>query len=124
MAIGQRDVRLYNLAMRAAEDSDMPDRHGAVIAQGGNVLSIAVNRPGTTLGTSFISAHAEERAIKRLGKRAAGKVLYSARDHAKPTSRPCDTCMQLVLSAGIKRIVFCVGDPEMHFGLAEQTYDV
>lgn len=121
--ITQRDVRLYNLAMRAAEDSELPDRHGAVVAHGSNVLSIAVNRTGTTLGTTFISAHAEERAIKRLGKRAAGKVLYSARDHIKPNSRPCATCMQLVLSAGIVRIVFCAGDPESSFGLQEQMYD-
>jgi len=124
VSIGQRDIRLYNIAMRAAEDSELPDRHGAVVAQGGNVLSIAVNRTGTTLGTSFISAHAEERAIKRLGKRASGKTLYSARDHRFPLSKPCDTCMQLVLSSGIKRIVFCIGDTESHFGLSEQTYDL
>jgi tRNA(Arg) A34 adenosine deaminase TadA len=116
MSISARDRRMYELALRVAEDSECNSRHGAVIAKGSRVLSLAVNRQEQDRAVP--DGHAEIRALGLRGKtgswfRIGGArhelldaTLYSARDATLPLSKPCENCQTEMRRLGVRRCVY------------------
>lgn len=108
--VTQKDIRWYNLAMRVAADGDyIRDLHGCVIVRSGSVLSLGTNRSAISHPVSqrFLkcSLHAEQRALIRCTD-PVGAILYSARLHKNPSSKPCDMCYALLIDAGVGSVVF------------------
>jgi tRNA(Arg) A34 adenosine deaminase TadA len=111
--LSSRDLNLYGLAKRIAEDSCCTDKHGSVIAHNGRVLAVASNHMTShPVSASYgkDTQHAEQRAIKRAGPYTRGTVCYTARDHFQDTSRPCDMCTELLVKAGVRRVVYSQGE--------------
>ena len=104
-----RELRMFELALKIATDSDCSDRHGSVIAKGRRVVSVATNRfvthPISDLWLKT-SVHAEQRALIRAGSRSRRATLYCARDHFNLISMPCAMCFDLLQEAGIARVIF------------------
>lgn len=115
LTLSNREKSLLNIAVRAAEDSECSQKHGAVVTSSGRVMSIATNRyrncpefiPSDKpdgKGTIF-SYHAEGRAIDR----AKGDTIYVARVNSSgepKMSMPCEMCMDTIIEAGFKKIIF------------------
>lgn len=119
MMISRRDIALFNLALRIAEDSDCTDKHGAVIMRSGTILAVAANRligNPTSVRYKKSTCHAEQRALLRLGPGCKGATLYSARLHKNPQSGPCSMCYQLCREAGIQSIVYHTGKELIRIG--------
>lgn len=104
-------------AQKIAATSDRRKKHGCVITKGGRVLSIGVNTARNdrsvfeTINHEDRSYHAEEMALKAIGGRASGAVVYVARVgyRGKPLmSKPCDSCMTMLIEANVKKIVYTV----------------
>jgi diaminohydroxyphosphoribosylaminopyrimidine deaminase/5-amino-6-(5-phosphoribosylamino)uracil reductase len=102
------DTQLMTLALAEAEKGHpSPNPHvGAVVAQGKEVISSAHHeRAGED--------HAEVRAIKLAGEKAAGATLYV-------TLEPCNhdgrtpPCIDAILEAKIGRVVIGCPDPNPH----------
>lgn len=123
------------MATEVARTSACRNKHGAVIAKSGRVLSISANtkrndpamfRPGrgaphAVLGlnddpnknSKNFTFHAEVRAIKPLSNIVLeGATIYVARVFSTGLpglSRPCDACYMEMVEKGIKKIVFTIG---------------
>jgi len=112
------------MARSIALKSDHPDhKHGAVLAKGGNILSVAcnmlefsqhagLNRPFNDYTSG--SLHAEIAALRGKSKTATrGAVMYVIRlggQGAKELrlSAPCEMCQNAMRAAGIKRVIYSV----------------
>lgn len=80
-------------------------RVGAVVVRGGKVLASAYNisRP---FGRDNGGRHAEERALNNLdGRDFSGATLYVTR-YGRTMSRPCPQCMEAIVRANIKKVVY------------------
>lgn len=107
------------MSFRIAEKQAKKSKHkqhrlGAVIVKGGNILSTGYNeiRPSKTTGTPTL--HAEAAAVKKLldrhdFKSLAGSTMYVTRftrGGSIGLARPCDACMDLIASVGIRCVVY------------------
>ncbi len=115
LILSNREKSLLNIAIRTAEDSECSSQHGAIVVKAGRVMSIATNRyrncPEFTpsdnpegKGTIF-SYHAETRAMSRV----LGDSIYVARVNSSGAPRlsmPCDNCLESIIDAGFKKVVF------------------
>lgn len=113
--ITSRDVRYYELALKASRLSDCSSRHGAVVVRGGNVLSVACNRnvthPITRKHKGFsTSTHAEQRALILAMTDLRHATVYSARSHGHRIAKPCDMCKGLMRDAGVASVVYWDGE--------------
>jgi dCMP deaminase len=52
------------------------------------------------------AVHAEQNALIFAGKEAAGGILYS-------TIVPCNTCAKMIINAGVRRVVYLQGYPDL-----------
>jgi deoxycytidylate deaminase len=99
--------------VRTAVASQCRKRHGAVVFSGGKILSRATNTfrndPYIIFDRSNVqSVHAEAKAL-RMVTRPSGASLYVARWSNRQCvmfSRPCDACLDLMQSLGIKKVVY------------------
>lgn len=109
----------FRIAERQATLSEHNQhRLGAVIVKGGNILATGYNqlRPTKTLRHSTL--HAEEAAILKLLDRnrlhqLAGSSIYvfrTTRGNAVGLARPCERCMDLIRSVGIRTIHYTVDE--------------
>lgn len=114
--LSNRDRSFLSLAMELSLNSDMKQKHGAVIvrrgrvlAQGWNVLKNDPNNMSAEHIKLFCSVHAEGMAIARC-KKAVGATIYVARNKSGKArhSKPCDACEQAIISAGIARVVYTI----------------
>lgn len=115
--LSSRDVSSFDLAIKVAGNSECRYAHGAVIRRGKTILSVACNKLKThpvqrRYSSHVCSVHAEIRSIILAKGDVTGAVCYSAR--VKPggvwaISKPCDTCWQLLIEAGIKEVVYYDG---------------
>jgi len=95
----------YNLAYKTALKSNHEKhRMGAVIVQGGRVISHSPNGHSRRWGLEKFSRHAEARALSRL-ECLEGATIIVARVNGL-MSRPCPACLKLIKKAGISKIVF------------------
>lgn len=113
--ITSKDVRYYEMALKVARLSDCGSLHGAVIVRGGNVLSLACNRRVTHPASSRLkpfatSIHAEQRVLILAQTDCKYGTLYSARANGMQLGRPCTLCMQLMITAQIKTVVYFDGN--------------
>ncbi len=114
-------------AARLAEDSQVSQRHGAIVVKGGSVLSSGVNSysnnprmfpvdhfaekklPHMERANS-ISVHAEIAAMRRVSpEHLRGSIVYVARLTSRDelgNSQPCEHCASELAKAGVKRVVF------------------
>ena len=110
-----REESLMRAAVYSAGRSDQPNRHGAIIARGGVLLSYGWNQNKThpaavVYFSNFI--HAELAAIIRVNKiDLSGCDIYVARkmrtsDEPLGMSRPCKQCMEMIREAGIRRVYY------------------
>lgn len=96
--------RWLNVALKEARfGRHKQHRMGAVIVRGGSVLSRAANQ-SKPFGLTNRGRHAEERALTPT-RDFSGAKLYVAREGSR-MSRPCRSCMRLIIKAGIDRIVY------------------
>jgi deoxycytidylate deaminase len=116
--LSNRQVGWLARAGVVAELSGYKHRHGAVIVQGGSVVSVGVNRvrnhPDNVCDPKReASVHAEVAAIR--GARGAclrGATLYVARVRKGGEfglSRPCVNCLEEIGRVGIRKVVYSVG---------------
>lgn len=107
------------LALRVAEASEVDKRHGAVVTKGGRVMSTGINKwrnrdlLSSTAGYNpNLTVHAEIDALSRVAD-ANGAIIYIARVGKigeERFSRPCDLCAKALQKAGVKQIIYTVGD--------------
>jgi deoxycytidylate deaminase len=111
-------MRWIRIAARIAAQSRERVRHGAVIVCGGSIISWGHNQnildPYYFPNASKLSIHAEEAAIRSLGRhhfRGDGRryIMYVVRLNRAGDlmlSAPCDNCQSVIESFGkIKRVV-------------------
>ena len=120
--MGNNGIRL---AIREAGKSTHNFRLGACITRQGKVVSFGHNKVGHRSNSDFSrwkdSVHAEEAAIYKLLKRGQQKLLkgatiYIARlsnTNAVVLAKPCDHCLRLIESVGIKTIVYTTNTGEI-----------
>lgn len=101
--------RWVRIALKTACLGEHP-RHlvGAIVVKGGKVLSKAANlsRPYGVLNGGF---HAEERALREeIDYRGAVVIVVRVNKKTKIVgmSRPCERCMRVIISKGIKKIIY------------------
>jgi len=102
-------------AARAGAAGEVPV--GAIVVLSGRVLARAGN---ASIATHDPSGHAEVRALRAAGRRAAnyrlpGAVLYV-------TVEPCAMCMGAVVQARVARLVYGCADPKG--GAAGSLFDL
>ena len=106
---------MIRLAAIQAAKSSYKYRVGAVITKGGRVLATGHNKVGHASHIRcYPSIHAEEHAIYSLLvhnrlRDLAGSTIFVCRIHASgklAMSKPCKKCFDLILSVGIKRIIY------------------
>ncbi|QAY08850.1 deoxycytidylate deaminase [Streptomyces phage BoomerJR] len=112
--LSKKDRSFLSLAMELSANSNMKQKHGAVIVRSGRVLArgwnILKNNPENVSDEHierFCSVHAEQMAIARC-KKAAGAIIYIARnkDGQGVFSKPCSACEKAIRLAGIKRVIY------------------
>ncbi len=103
-----------NMAESVAASSDCKNQHGAVIVQGGRVVSKAANKfrnHPSVVSPEHVktgcSVHAEVAAIKKAGCSLLGAKIFVARvgKFGPLLSRPCNLCYNEILNAGITDII-------------------
>lgn len=109
----------FRIAERQASKSEHKQhRLGAVIVKSGNVLSTGYNQLRPTKTLRHNTLHAEEAAILKLLNRGrlhqlAGSSIYVSRTtkgNAVGLARPCERCMDLIRSVGIRTIYYTVDE--------------
>ena len=107
---------MLRIANKQATKSDYIYRLGAVIVKGKRVLATGYNSISYCSVNSFKnSRHAEMDVILKLMHKPnglsslAGSTLYVTRitnTGRSAMARPCDKCMKLIQSVGIKEIIY------------------
>lgn len=106
-----------NAARRQSYRSSMRVCVGAVISNGGRLISVGYNQKKTHPLTNTFTLHAEAHAIiacRYNTPRLDGSILWVARDtvNGMPAmAKPCGDCMRLIVAAGIKRVYYTIGEP-------------
>lgn len=118
-ALSRRERGFLDLAVKMAESSDVDNRHGAVVVQGGRVLALGVNKwrnrdmrwdNEKDTFKPILTVHAEMDALSRVDN-PKGSVLYIARVNERGEermSRPCRHCMKELVKLGVKRVIYTV----------------
>lgn len=99
-----------NIALKLAQGGvHSKYRHGAIVIQGGSIVSRAHNLGRNThWGVPNRGRHAEERALQP-NKDYTGATLCVVR-HDGNMSAPCSSCMDKIRKAGIRKIVYSYWD--------------
>jgi tRNA(Arg) A34 adenosine deaminase TadA len=92
-------------ARRAARRHEVPV--GAVVAQDGQVIARAHNRP---LGSHDPTAHAEILALRRAARRLGNYRLNGCSLYV--TIEPCAMCAGAIVHARLQRVVYGASDPK------------
>lgn len=82
---------------------------GSVQAVGVNTYRNDPNKISTPHTDS--SVHAEYAALKAMGFKAKGGTIYVARVNRlgeERMSRPCDRCMEAIITSGINKVVYTI----------------
>lgn len=111
---------MIHIAKKASTHSNYKHRLGCVIVKSGRILATGYNMVGhkSTYGKWPDSLHAEEMAILKLMKPSLfhhlqGAKLYITRTRKNgklATAKPCNKCMQLIISVGIREIIYSTNE--------------
>lgn len=120
----KRETDLMAKAEKLAMMSELPNRHGCVIAERNKILGLGWNKDKTHPAASeTISQHIHAELAAIIGvntKDLRGSDIYVARMmRTKPQpvrgmSRPCEHCIKLIRKAGIKRMYYTILNPHNH----------
>lgn len=110
-----RDMARLRRAAKAALNSEMLQRHGAVVCRGGSILSVGWNKhkflwetdQPNAFGKNCFTVHAEVDALKKV-KDPTGCTLYVVRvrdDGELLFSKPCADCSKVLQESDIKAVV-------------------
>lgn len=106
------DYKYLNAAIEEAMNSEHSQwKVGAIIVRSGRVLGRGNNRyrnDPAIVGKDDVSYHAEEVAIRRAGS-TEGATIYVARitrSGYTSIAKPCESCQELLLEAGIQTAVW------------------
>lgn len=121
----------YHLGSNYEFDEYLEHRICAVIARGGNILSVGYNKQGSNSfvrhyqkvanNTHCETTHAEQDAVLRVRSkvdlRGAKIFVVRVRSLNSPEgkmgmARPCSICQEVLKSYGIKRAVYSINDDE------------
>lgn len=119
-SLSRKDRGMLNRAIELARTSDCRHRHGAVLVDGGRVLSFGVNsnkNDPMIVGDELLekSVHAEIAALRRHKGPLHNATIYVARVGRRDTplmSKPCKNCQKALKDAGVTKVVYTV-DNEM-----------
>ena len=119
-----RKQRSYlDLAAKLATNSEVSTHHhGAIVVNSGRVLAMGVNRwrnpemvytSTTDEYNHLLTVHAEVRAISQVApEKLKGATVYVAKvgrdGKTEKMSRPCNNCMQALVEAGVKHVIYTV----------------
>ena len=117
--LSRKDVSFLRLAAKIAEANGEGEfRHGAVIVNGGRVISVGWNKRrnssivmGEDSDYTDCMTHAEVDALSRANGSSKGAVMYVARVNDSGYTRfsaPCMNCVIALDKSGVKRVVFSV----------------
>lgn len=114
--LSNKDKSYLRLALNLAKSSSCKNKHGAVIAKGGSILSLGINKSKNhpdiipeNLIKDACHVHAEIDAIKKVKGSLRGATIYVARTNQMGKgimSRPCDRCYEAITLVGITKIVY------------------
>lgn len=103
----------FRLAKNVSKHSEHRYKIGAVLVNGGRVISVGFNKCKFNSVYSYpdrLSIHAEAQCIKTSGRESArGAILFVYREDRfgmPATSKPCDYCMSLLKEVGIKKVLY------------------
>lgn len=103
----------FRLARRASLQSEFRVKMGAVIMRGKRVISTGKNITKTHPKFGY-SVHAETNCLMRTGRYdIIGCSIYVYREdrNGNPAiARPCDDCMKVLKSFGIKNVYYTIED--------------
>ena len=109
------NIRMFDLAKIASDQSNLRCRVGAVILVH-KPVSLGFNQSKThplyADGLKAYTLHAEITALLRARCDVAGGIIYvyrSDRNNQAGLAKPCSTCMSALIEAGIKRIYYTTG---------------
>ena len=119
----KKTQRNLELAKRVASSSTYGKlKHGAVLIKGGNVVSVAFNKPDfTKFGNRFrnnytcglATTHAEIGAILGLARSTTeGTTIFVVRvnNHGDyRMSKPCPMCEDVLKFVGVKKVIYTTG---------------
>lgn len=112
-----------NRALGLSYNSECKQRHGALLYKSNRLIASGIN--SSRVHNAYFKGykekpatfHAEERAIRNaqslVGEDLSGMVIYVARSfrNGEPAySAPCKKCHKLIVKAGIKKVVYTVGE--------------
>jgi diaminohydroxyphosphoribosylaminopyrimidine deaminase/5-amino-6-(5-phosphoribosylamino)uracil reductase len=97
----RRAIELARAALGTTGDNPAV---GCVIARGDVVLAEAATAPGGR-------PHAEEQALSLAGQAARGATAYVTLEPCAERSSGASSCSQLLVAAGLARVVIAAGDP-------------
>lgn len=114
-AVYARDYDRYLVAEKVAALSNCRYKLGAAIFSGNRCLSVGHNKLKThpellRYGKHVVSIHAELDCILRANTSIIGSAIYIARLGGKRISYPCPICLSIILTAGIKEIIYFDGN--------------
>lgn len=103
-----------NRVLQLAALSDMRQKHGAILYQGGRVMAMGVNTarnlPTSSIPTDALSNHAEINCLRGIDIKGRHGTLYVARissgGNMWVNSAPCSACTKyLELFTNIKEVI-------------------
>jgi diaminohydroxyphosphoribosylaminopyrimidine deaminase/5-amino-6-(5-phosphoribosylamino)uracil reductase len=97
----RRAIELARVALGTTGDNPAV---GCVIARGDVVLAEGATAPGGR-------PHAEEQALSLVGQAARGATAYVTLEPCAERSSGALSCSQLLIAAGVARVVIAAGDP-------------
>jgi deoxycytidylate deaminase len=114
--LSRKQQQFLEKALQLAKLSDCKQKHGALITQGGKVISVGINayRNDPRVCTNSIEAsyHAETNALRSLrGRNLNNAIIFVARINRLEMpmlSKPCLKCAQEIEEAGIRKVIFTI----------------
>ena len=110
------NLKFFDLAKKVSKLSNHKHHKiGSVIVRGGKVISVGTNNIKTHPKSPhpFFSLHAEMAAILLAKQDLKGCDLYVFREiknGALALSRPCQYCMELITTSGIKEVHYTIAE--------------
>lgn len=118
--LSRKDRSLFNRATKIAKDSKCRIKHGALLVNHGKVVAQFPNKwrnhPSNVSDPKKDSSRHAEAELLRNVKDAQGMTVFVARVNNLGSimiSKPCSACEELLREAGIKKVIYSLGETEV-----------